>query len=296
VNAGRPVREPLVEERYQQFAGYRTRVLRVAGEGPPLLLLHGFSDSADTWRPVLRLLAGQGRAAVAVDMPSHGQADALDAARPMIPQLAEFARAAVRWCDSPGTVVVGNSLGGLVSLLLAEHPEAPAGVVGVCPAGLAYSSLMSVGAKRLTSPAMRRAVAVALGVAPVYLTRRVAQAGIGRAFGDRRDIDPRFAIDYAGHVKSRLARRRLLSLLYALREEAVVSPLHPERIRCPVMLVWGDKDPLVPPSAARVLIDALPGLHNEVLPGVGHMPQLETPARLVQLVTDFAPTTGTSRL
>jgi pimeloyl-ACP methyl ester carboxylesterase len=207
----------------------------------------------------------------------------------MIPQLEEFARAAVLWCGSPETVVVGNSLGGLVGLLLAEGPHAPAGVVGVCPAGLAYSPLMTTGATRLARPTVRRAVAVALGAAPVGLTSRVARAGIGRACGDRRRMDRAFPAEYAGHVKTRLARRRLLTLLYALREEAVVSPLQPERIHCPVMLIWGEKDPLTPPIAAQALIDAVPGLRNEVLRGVGHMPQLETPDRLVELLNGFSP-------
>jgi len=281
------VREHLIEERYERFAGYHTRVLRVAGNGPPLLFLHGFSDSADTWRPVLRLLAGRARTAVAVDLPSHGRADALDDTRPMIPQLTEFAQAAADWCGVPGSVVVGNSLGGLVGLLLAERSGTLGGVVGVCPAGLDYSPWMLARAAQLRTPARRKAVAAALGVAPVWLTARAARGSIGRAFGPGADVDPRFALDYAGHVAPRLARRRLLSLLYGLREEAVISPLRPERIRCPVMLVWGERDPLVPPASARILIDALPGLHNEVLPGVGHMPQLEAPARLIELLNDF---------
>ena len=281
------MREHLIEERYERFAGYHTRVLRVAGNGPPLLFLHGFSDSADTWRPVLRLLAGRARTAVAVDLPSHGRADALDDTRPMIPQLTEFAQAAADWCGVPGSVVVGNSLGGLVGLLLAERSGTLGGVVGVCPAGLDYSPWMLARAAQLRTPARRKAVAAALGVAPVWLTARAARGSIGRAFGPGADVDPRFALDYAGHVAPRLARRRLLSLLYGLREEAVISPLRPERIRCPVMLVWGERDPLVPPASARILIDALPGLHNEVLPGVGHMPQLEAPARLIELLNDF---------
>lgn len=50
------------------FAGVATRVLRVKGEGPPMLLLHGYSDSADTWRPLMDLLP-KATAAVAVDLP-----------------------------------------------------------------------------------------------------------------------------------------------------------------------------------------------------------------------------------
>jgi len=120
---------------------------------------------------------------------------------------------------------------------------------------------------------------------------RSSRASIGRAFGSRSVVDPRFALDYAGHVAPRLARRRLITLLYGLREEALTSPLHPERIPCPVMLVWGEKDPLTPPTAAQIVIDALPGVRYEVLKGIGHMPQLETPARLVELLSDFPPGT-----
>jgi len=289
VSRGRAVREHLIEERYERFAGYRTRVLRVAGNGPPLLLLHGFSDSADTWRPVLRLLAGQARAAVAVDLPSHGRADALDGARPMLPQLVEFAEAAARWCDSSGTVAVGNSLGGLVSLLLAERSDALAGVVGVCPAGLDYSPWMQARRAQLGSPVRRWAVAAAVSVPPVWLTAQLARATIGRACADRGDVAAGFTSAYAGHLAPRLARRRLLALLYGLREEAVISPLHPEQIRCPTLLVWGEKDPLIPPGTARLVSDVRPDIHHEVLPGIGHLPQVEAPARLVELLTDFTP-------
>ncbi|MDT7682860.1 MAG: hypothetical protein QOG57_3170 [Pseudonocardiales bacterium] len=71
-----------------------------------------------------------------------------------------------------------------------------------------------------------------------------------------------------------------------------MSPLRPERVRCPVMLVWGERDPLTPPAAARVLTDALPGVRTEILARVGHMPQVETPARLVELLLRFAPARG----
>lgn len=289
MNGGRATREHLVEESDAELAGFRTRVLRVSGRGAPLLLLHGYSDSADTWRPVLRQLAGQGRSAVAVDLPSHGRADPLGGTRPMLAQLTEFVLAAVRWCDHPGTVVVGNSLGGMVGLLAAEEHGAPAGVVGVCPAGFGYSPWMMARAVQLTRPGRRQALAVAMTVAPVWLVARAARASVGGAFADRGGVDPQFAFDYAGHIAPRHARRRLLALLYGLHAEALESPLRPERIRCPVLLVWGERDPLTPPSGARLLTDARPDVRLEVLPGVGHMPQLETPARLVELLTDFAP-------
>jgi pimeloyl-ACP methyl ester carboxylesterase len=283
------LRDPAIEERYEEIAGFRTRVLRVTGQGSPLLLLHGFPDSADTWRPVLRLLAVHGRAAVAVDLPSHGKADPLHQSRPMVEQLAEFVGEAARWCDLTRTVVVGNSLGGMLGLLVAEQPSTLAGVVGVCPGGMDYTQRLRTVGQVLGKPARQRAIATAVGAAPVWLVRGAARRFVGRAFFDHAGTDPEFAADYARHVAPRLARRHLFTLLCRLGEEAIVSPLNSSQIACPVMLIWGEHDPLTPSSAARILIDVLPDVRYELLDRVGHMPQQEAPARLVELLKDFPP-------
>ena len=102
--------EPLFEHR-QEFAGYDTRVLELEGSGPPLLLLHGYADSADTWRPVLAALGRAERRAIAVDLPGFGAADRLHHDQPILPQLDAFARAAAEYAGAR-PVVAGNSLGG----------------------------------------------------------------------------------------------------------------------------------------------------------------------------------------
>ncbi len=76
--------------------------LELEGEGPPLILLHGFADSADTWRLLLDRLRKQGRAAVALDMPGFGQAEHLDPARPVLEQLDGFADAAIETLGRTG--------------------------------------------------------------------------------------------------------------------------------------------------------------------------------------------------
>ena len=52
--------QPLFEHRLT-LAGYRTRVLELEGDGAPIVLLHGYADSADTWRQTLAVLARRGR-------------------------------------------------------------------------------------------------------------------------------------------------------------------------------------------------------------------------------------------
>jgi pimeloyl-ACP methyl ester carboxylesterase len=67
-----------IAERRLELAGFETRALEVSGSGPPLVLLHGYADSADAWRPLLDELAGLRRGAIALDMPGFGTASRLD--------------------------------------------------------------------------------------------------------------------------------------------------------------------------------------------------------------------------
>ncbi|MDP9189290.1 MAG: alpha/beta fold hydrolase, partial [Actinomycetota bacterium] len=137
----RTSRSDLIAEHKLTLAGYRTRALELEGSGPPLILLHGFADSADTWRRLLDRLREQERAAVALDLPGFGVADRLEREEPILPQLDAFVDAAVeRWAeesDSGQVVVAGGSLGGTATLRAAERDEGRlAGVVPIAPAGL----------------------------------------------------------------------------------------------------------------------------------------------------------------
>jgi len=125
-------------ERSMQIAGHRTRVLELEGSGPGIVLLHGWRDNADGWRPLLAALALCGRRAIAVDLPGFGQATSLGPGA-ILPQLDDFVLALVhQWGAGEPVVVAGNSLGGCVALRLAEQADQlpVAGVVPVAPDGL----------------------------------------------------------------------------------------------------------------------------------------------------------------
>ena len=138
-----PTRDPAAlsaTERRTHLAGIETRELLLDGDGPPLLLLHGYADSADTWRPLMRRLAAVGRAAAAVDLTGFGTAQPLEPEGPMLPQWDRLVHAAIEeLAERHGdeVIVVGNSLGGALSLRAAERAELPiAGIVPIAPAGL----------------------------------------------------------------------------------------------------------------------------------------------------------------
>ena len=112
------MRQPLFEHRIE-LAGFQTRALELEGDGPPTLLIHGYADSADTWRLTLERLGREGRRAIAVDLPGFAEADPLREGS-MLEQYDAFAGAAVELAAEEGgdVVIVGNSLGGAVGASL----------------------------------------------------------------------------------------------------------------------------------------------------------------------------------
>lgn len=279
------MQQPLFEHRLQ-LAGVQTRALELEGAGPPLLLLHGFMDSADTWRPTLARLARQGRAALAIDFPGFGSAARLDRDELVLPQLDRVARAAVELLaeqHGQDVVVCGNSLGGCVALRLAEDPELPlAAVVPVSPAGFDHP----VWFRTLEGDALVRTVLQ--GVLP----DRVVRAFVGQAYRQLvffrpRAADARVVAAFCSHMGSQRDLRRMIAtgrrVVSELRE-----PFHLDRIAGPVTLVWGDHDRMVTHKGSRHLVEALPALHYELLPDCGHCPQLEATDRFVELLLQVA--------
>lgn len=108
----------MITETRASYNGVHTRVLSVAGTGLPIVLLHGFADSADTWRGLMAEFEAAGRSAIAVDLPGFGAADAL-APGDYLPQLDAFAAALV--AELGPVVLVGNSLGACTAVRAASR-------------------------------------------------------------------------------------------------------------------------------------------------------------------------------
>jgi pimeloyl-ACP methyl ester carboxylesterase len=283
--------EPLFEHR-MEFAGFETRVLELEGRGEPVVLLHGWSDSADTWRCVLARLGREERRAVAVDLPGFGTADPLEDG-PLLPQLDAFAADALAYAGegmrgprrrkAPAGVVVGNSLGGCIALRLAERvPERIARVVALAPAGLDMARWLAL----IEHDQLLRV----LVHAPVPFPSWVVQNTVARmyrslAFADPDAVEPGIARTFAKHHPDRGALVRMLAsgrrLLPELRD-----PFDFDAIRCKVQLVWGDCDRLVFHSGAKRLLAAVPGSTLELIERCGHSPHIEHADRVVELLLD----------
>lgn len=277
--------QPLFEHRLE-LAGYNTRVLELEGDGLPILMFHGYADSADTWRQSLALLAREGHRAVAVDLPGFGAADPLNP-EAILPQLDEFALAAVRYAGGRPrklVLVVGNSLGGCVALRLAErHGDRLVGVAGVAPAGLEMSRLLNIVQR---DPALRTLLALPTPVPSVVLRAAVARLYRQLAFAAPDRIDPIVISAFTWHHRRRARVAHYLDTAHRLLPE-LRNPFELERILVPVMLIWGDRDRLVFHRGAQRVLDAVPESKLELLEGVGHCPQVEAPKRFTELLLGF---------
>jgi pimeloyl-ACP methyl ester carboxylesterase len=181
-------------------------------------------------------------------------------------------------------VVCGNSLGGLVSLLLAEREDLGlAGVIPVAPAGLDMARWFTVIER---DPVLRTLLATPVPIPRPVLHRVVSEIYKRLAFRDPRAIDPRVAATFATHFTDRATTARILATGRRLIGE-LRDPVRPERISCPVLMVWGERDVMVFPTGAGRVLDAVPDSRLELIEDCGHCPQIEEPERLTDLVLDF---------
>lgn len=274
--------QPLFEHR-TELAGFATRVLELEGDGPPVLLLHGWADSADTWRLTLDFLARAGRRAVAVDLPGFGAAAPLREGK-MLPQYDEVAAAALEYLGEPA-LAVGNSLGGAVALRLAERRgEALAGTVAVAPAGLDMARWFTIVE---SEPLLRSLLAM-----PVPVPSRLVQETVGRvyrrlAFRDQSAVDPAVVKTFAAHHPDRRAVARFLALGRRLLPELRDHPFDLARIDTPLLVVWGSRDRMVMASGAERILAEVPHARFESFDGCGHCPQIECPERFARLLLAF---------
>ena len=226
---------PGFEERFVEARGSRLRYL-VAGEGEPLLLVHGLGGAAANWLALAPLLL-PGRRVLVPELPGHGGSSALPAA----PSLNAYADRIALLLGEP-TAVVGHSLGGAITLRLAiRRPELVSSLVLAGAAGISSGTRQARYALTMTGlikPGKR--------IAPYR--RRVGRSALLKTlvFGRWGASDPpalppavaeAFLSGPARHTDTVSAAR-------ALVRDDPRSDL--DRVGCPVLLLWGARDHQLP--------------------------------------------------
>jgi pimeloyl-ACP methyl ester carboxylesterase len=253
------------------------------GQGPPLVLLHGFTDTWRVWELVLPALERH-HDVLALTLPGHAGGPPLgrDASAAGVVDAVE------RAMDDAGLQtahVAGNSMGGFAALQLAARGRART-VVAFAPAG-GWAARDDSWRELLASQARMHEQAKA--------TAPHAEAIVASAVGRRSATQ--LIVCNGEHIPAELVAHQLLGVAactgaiamieHALREG--YGELDAERIACPVRIAWGTGDQILPwPSAAaRFRGEWLPHADWVELDGVGHCPQLDVPAEAAQLILGF---------
>ncbi len=272
-----------LRERHLRVGTWQTRALEVSGRGPVHVLLHGYADSADTWRLVIERLARAGKAAAALDLPGFARADPLADDEPVLSQLEGFARAAVRHYAGRGrrVVLVGNSLGGSAALLAAVGGEQGlSAIVPVAPAGFDMARWIY----RLETFTLLRLLLRLPPTIPRWMLQGIValiyrQLAIHRQGAVRDDVVRRFA----AHFADRATVTRYLGVADRLAAE-LGQPFALEGIDVPVLLVWGRQDRMLWHRNAQLVLSAVPHARLETIERCGHCPQIECPERTAELI------------
>jgi pimeloyl-ACP methyl ester carboxylesterase len=226
---------PGFEERFLEARGCRLRYL-VAGEGEPLLLVHGLGGAAANWLALAPLLL-PGRQVVVPELPGHGGSSALPAA----PSLNAYADRIALVLERP-TAVVGHSLGGAITLRLAiRRPELVSALVLAGAAGISSGTRQARYALTMTglikpgkriAPYRRRVAGSA-----VLKTLVFGRWGVSDPPALPAEIAEAFLSGPAHHTDT-------VSAAKALVRDDPRSDL--DRVRCPVLLLWGARDHQLP--------------------------------------------------
>jgi pimeloyl-ACP methyl ester carboxylesterase len=273
------------------------------GNRPTLVLVHGLGGSHLNWDLLAPRLTPHARV-VALDLPGFGRSEPGDRRATVHANVDVLDRFLAEVVGGP-VVLVGNSMGGMISILAAGRAvDRVRGVVLLDPA--------VPGPRRRLDPMVAGVFAAYAvpGVGERFMwLRRNRQTPLARALGLLRlcGIDPdtlpsevidrsvemieqRQDVDAMDRAFLSAARSLLLELADPRRYRRAMADLRP-----PVLLLHGDLDRLIPVVAARDVARRHPTWRYVELSGVGHVPQLQVPDRVAAEILRWLPTAQSTR-
>ncbi|MGZ4733994.1 MAG: alpha/beta fold hydrolase [Acidimicrobiia bacterium] len=264
---------------------------RGGGSGPVVVLIHGMAGSSVTWEPVLDDLTRR-YTVIAPDLPGHGESD-----KPRgdysLGAHASSIRDLLMALGHERATVVGQSFGGGVAMQLAyQHPERCERLVLVASGGLGQEVALLL--RALTLPGAEHLM-------PIACNGRIRDAGTAvTGLLDRIGLRPVPAVAEMWRSYASLSDGSTREAFqHTLRS---VVDMHGQRVSAtdklylaaavPTLIVWGDRDPIIPIQHGIDAHEMIAGSRFEVFEGAGHFPHCEQPDRFVEVLVDFVDSTS----
>ncbi len=268
---------------------------RMAGEGPPLVLVHGITSTSLTWDQIMPVLAER-HTVIAPDLLGHGES-----AKPRgdysLGAYASGVRDLLIALGHERATFVGHSLGGGVAMQLAyQFPERCDRLVLVDSGGLGREVSMLLRAATLPGSEIVLPVLASAGL-----------LGLGRGVGRFLDrLGLRLGTDLEemarGHASlaDPEARAAFVHTLRTIVDPGGQRVNATDRLylaaKVPTLLLWGERDSIIPVEHGQQAHALMPGSRLEVFPRAGHFPHRDDPLRFVRLLTEFIASTEPARV
>ncbi len=264
-------------DEYADVAGIRLHV-REGGprDAPALILLHGFGSSLQTWDGWAGRLSRTYRV-VRFDLPGFGLTGPDPTGDYSDPRGVRVLAALMDRLGIRRASLVGNSLGGRLAWQFAlQEPDRVNRLVLISPDGFA-----SPGFEYGRKPSLP----LTLRLLPFILPKALLRMSLAPAYGDPRRLRAATVTRYRDLMLAPGVRRAMLARMAQVMLEDPVPLLR--RIQAPTLLLWGEKDAMIPPRNAAEYARAMPRARLVMLPGLGHVPFEEAPRTSLPPVLRF---------
>jgi pimeloyl-ACP methyl ester carboxylesterase len=254
------------------------------GEGPAIVLIHGITSSSRTWRAVMQGLAAR-HTVIAPDLLGHGRS-----AKPRgdysLGAYASGVRDLLAVLGVPRATVVGHSLGGGIAMQFAyQFPDRLDRLVLVDSGGLGEE--VSLVLRAATLPGAEVVLPFLFGPVPRRAGRTIG-AVLGK-LGVRANANVRGLAEGVESLGSADARRAFVHTARGVIDPRGQRVDARDRLylsrNVPTLLIWGERDPIIPVRHGREAHELMPHSRFEVFPRAGHFPFNDDPERFVSVVS-----------
>jgi len=250
--------------------------VKLVGNGPAVVLIHGFGAAIDWWDTITPALAANHRVLM-VDLIGHG-GTAAPASGYSIKRQAALIAAVLDKLGIDRAAIIGHSMGGEVATALAEaHPNRIAALVLIDASSTAVGRYNVLTELYLT-PAIGELLAR-------FRQKSVLRMGLRQGFAPGFKVPDNFIDDLRQLTYTALRAAHNESVAYRAAKSlnarlAAITPVPP------LLAIFGSRDALVPADSAALLA-RVPGAKIATLRGVGHSPMVEAPAATAGLIESF---------
>jgi pimeloyl-ACP methyl ester carboxylesterase len=267
---------------HEEIGGSRLNYVDIgSGDDPPLVLVHGLGGQWQNWLENIPRLA-QERRVVAPDLPGFGLSE-MPSDRISISGYGQVVDALIEHLEIDRADVVGNSMGGFVASEVAiQFPQRVERLALVSAAGISSASVSR--APTLTVGRIATAVTAYTAARHRAMARRPMTRHLALAFVARHPSKLRSDLAWEGFMKG-AGKEGFDDALRACVEYDFRDRLG--EIRAPTLIVWGERDSVIPAKDAEEFKRLIPDSRKVVMDDTGHVPMAERPAAFNDLLLEF---------